>query len=262
MNEHDSAQEWPDVLRLDDEAGPAPFLARAKMEDLIASALDQAGFDMRVSRISANPAARKPGLGMRSLAAAILLACVSVGSASAAVMWFGKREATRVSALVPSGPQVHERAPRATTGLRTRSDAEQAPQLESKPAPKRASSRASEDYLVEGNRLRAERRWARADQAYGRAAREAPNTQTAYVALVASAAVKLEHLQDARGALAHYRAALRQVPAGPLREEIHWGIAEAYRALGERSAEQDALTLFLREHPSSPLVEQARARLD
>jgi TolA-binding protein len=124
------------------------------------------------------------------------------------------------------------------------------------------TSRAPEDWLVEGNRLRAERRWAKADDAYTRAAQHAPNTQTAYVARVASGAVRLEHLGDARGALARYRAAQEQLPHGALAEEILWGIVEAERALGDRAREHAALERFLREFPSSPLAGQARARLE
>ena len=124
------------------------------------------------------------------------------------------------------------------------------------------SSRAPEDWLVEGNRLRAERRWAKADDAYTRAAQHAPNTQTAYVARVASGAVRLEHLGDARGALARYRAAQEQLPRGALAEEILWGIVEAERALGDRAREHAALERFLQEFPSSPLADQARARLE
>jgi tetratricopeptide (TPR) repeat protein len=122
--------------------------------------------------------------------------------------------------------------------------------------------RAPEDWLVEGNRLRADKRWSKADEAYSRAAQRASNKQTTYVARVASAAVRLDHLNDARGALSRYRAALSLLPDGALSEEILWGISEAHRALGDHAAEQAALTRFLQEHPSSPLAGQAKARLD
>jgi tetratricopeptide (TPR) repeat protein len=134
--------------------------------------------------------------------------------------------------------------------------------LRSRAEEPRASTRAPEDWLVEGNRLRAERRWAKADDAYTRAALHAPNTQTAYVARVASGAVRLEHLGDARGALARYRAAQEQLPRGALAEEILWGIVEAERALGDRDREHAALERFLHEFPGSPLADQARSRLD
>ena len=74
--------------------------------------------------------------------------------------------------------------------------------------------------------------------------------------------MRLEHLGDARGALARYRAAQQQLPRGALAEEIQWGIVEAERALGDREPERAALERFLRELPGSPLVDQAKARLD
>jgi len=122
--------------------------------------------------------------------------------------------------------------------------------------------RAPQDWLDEGNRLRAARRWQKAAAAYTRAAEEAPHTQVAYVARVAAAGVRLEHLHDAAGALASYRDALEEQPGGALGEEIDWGIAETLHALGRRDEERRALDRFVREHPRSPLLSQAKARLE
>lgn len=268
--EHRS-REWPGELTLDDEPGPAALIARSKVDDMVFGALDQVGFDeiveQRISGVNRSSFAPKPGLGMRSLAAAAVLAFLSIGSASAAVMWFGRARHDEPSAAKAVAPVVHTRAtepaerpaPRAIEAL-----PEQAVLAaeEPTPTPRKAAPRAPEDWLVEGNRLRAEQRWTKADEAYTRAAQNAPHSQTAYVARVAVAAVRLEHLHDARGALSSYRTALQQTPQGALTEEIHWGIAEAYRALGERAAERKALAVFVREHPSSPLLSQAKARLD
>jgi hypothetical protein len=260
---------WPRELTLDDEAGPAPYITRAKVDALVLGALDQANYvgptAIGPRGAGASPMPHKPGLGARSLAAAVLLACLTVGSASAAVMWYAKRPidtplATQlVAPAAPHAPRPHK-APVVAPVVPAPIVIEAA--RDKHAARSRTEERAPEDWLVEGNRLRAEKRWAKADDAYARAALHAPNTQTAYVARVASAAVRLEHLDDARGALTRYRAALSLLPNGALGEEIQWGIAEAQRALGDRAAERAALTRFLEEHPSSPLAGQAKARLD
>lgn len=259
---------WPRELTLDDEAGPAPYITRAKVDALVLGALDQANYVgptvVGPRGAGASPMPNKPGLGARSLAAAVLLACLTVGSASAAVMWFAKRpvEAPQATQLQqPAAPKV-ARQHKAPVVVREAP----APVVVPEPAHEKPARvhgpRAPEDWLVEGNRLRADKRWSKADDAYARAAKHASNDQTAYVARVASAAVRLDHLNDARGALSRYRAAQSLLPNGALSEEIHWGIAEAHRALGDHAAEQAALTRFLAEHPSSPLAGQTKARLD
>lgn len=259
---------WPRELALDDEAGPAPYITRAKVDALVLGALDQANYVgptvVGPRGAGASPMPHKPGLGARSLAAAVLLACLTVGSASAAVMWYAKRpsEKPQVTQLqVPVAPKVARPHKASVAAPEAPAPVVVPEPTHDKPA-RAHGPRAPEDWLVEGNRLRADKRWSKADDAYSRAAQHASNKQTAYVARVASAAVRLDHLNDARGALSRYRAALSLLPGGALSEEIHWGIAEAYRALGDHAAEQAALTRFLQEHPSSPLASQAKARLD
>jgi len=262
---------WPRELSLDAQAGPAPYVTRAKADALIAGALEEAGYRelpaMMAEARTAEP--RRRGSALSSAAAIALLACIGVGSASAAVMWY-VREQSAPGVPQPIVTQQLE-ARRAVAKPRRASKPVEpvvAPALPIELAPQVLESarsklerRAPEDWLVEGNRLRGERRWAKADEAYAQALRSAPHSQTAYVARVASAAVRLEHLNDPAGALALYRAALREAPSGPLREEVLFGIADAQRALGNGTAEREALERFLREHPSSPLAAQARSRL-
>ena len=81
------------------------------------------------------------------------------------------------------------------------------------------------------------------------------------VAQLASATLHLEHLGDARGALATYRRALAARPGGELGEEARWGVAEATRALGDRAGEAAALAAFLDAHPGSALAPAAQRRL-
>lgn len=120
---------------------------------------------------------------------------------------------------------------------------------------------APEDLLLMANELRARGRWKEAEGLYLRAIRAQPSSLAAYVARVASGSLRLEHLGNARGALLHFEEALRLQPHGVLSEEARHGIAEAWRALGDRAAETRALNEFLARHPDSPLVATARARL-
>ncbi|HEY6879481.1 MAG TPA: hypothetical protein VI299_15750, partial [Polyangiales bacterium] len=208
----------------------------------------------------AHPApARKSWLWM---AAAILMVCVGTGSASAAVLWYVRShvESKPPHAAEMTRPKVVAR--HAEPALERARDAVVAPQptATAAPAKPRPATRA-EDWFREGNRLRAARRWKQADEAYGLAAQHATHEDSAYVAYVASAGVRLEHLGDARGALQRYRAALRASARGALDEEIRMGMADAFRALGDRAREREALEILLRDHPASALAEQARNRL-
>lgn len=122
--------------------------------------------------------------------------------------------------------------------------------------------RPPEDLLALANERRRRREWREADAFYGAVASRFPDTDAAVVAEVASAALHLQHLGDARGALAFYRRALEARPSGPLAEDARWGIAEAYRSLGEPQAEALALREFLERHPRSSLAPAAERRLD
>jgi tetratricopeptide (TPR) repeat protein len=232
------SDEWPDELRLDEGAGPAPYLSPSARDALVKNVLAQA---------------YPPRKRASWVAAAIAVACIGGGSASAAVLWYAQHKQPAVVAPRPAPVVEAARAPVPPTV--------EPAVLEPTVVVPRPPVRAAEDWLREGNRLRAARRWKQADEAYGAAAQKAVNDDAAYVAFVASAGVRLEHLSDARGALARYRAALKASPQGALDEEIRFGIADAYRALGDSAREREALQAFLRDHPQSPLVEQVRARL-
>lgn len=259
-DERTVVRDWPAELSLDGRGGPAPYITRSKGDALIDAVLAQAGYAAPAPVVAPEPA-RRSRWAARSVAAVVLFVCAGMGSASAAVMWYVRERAPveREQPLVV--PQQERAQRRATPKVERPARIELAPEVVESTKP-RAERRAPEDWLVEGNRLRAERRWERADDAYAQALRSAPHGQTAYVARVASAAVRLEHLGDAKGALALYRAALRQTPRGPLREEILMGLADAQRALGNRAEERSALAQFLSEYPDSPLAAQAKSRLE
>jgi tetratricopeptide repeat protein len=118
-----------------------------------------------------------------------------------------------------------------------------------------------EDLLRLANDRRRAKRWGDADEIYRRVMRDHASSGSAYVAMVASASLHLDHLDDAAGARKLFRQALRRQPDGSLVEEARFGLAESERALGDEAAERAALQAFVAAHPDSPLAERARARL-
>ncbi|MBC8133850.1 MAG: tetratricopeptide repeat protein [Deltaproteobacteria bacterium] len=120
---------------------------------------------------------------------------------------------------------------------------------------------APADLLQNANALRAQSRWRDAERVYRQVAALTPGSDDAYAAAVAAASLRLDHLGDAAGALPLYRGVLRSHPTGALAEEVRWGIAEAYHALGHSDLEADALRAFLAAHPQSLLKAAAQARL-
>ena len=117
------------------------------------------------------------------------------------------------------------------------------------------------DLLREANALRGQGAFPAAERLYLRVVREHPRSSTAYVAKVAAASLRLERLNNPRGALSLFRAALRDNPSGSLAQEVRRGIALATRRTGQRDAEQRALRDFLAHHGSTPFAATARTRL-
>src|SRR5262249_7594388 len=91
--------------------------------------------------------------------------------------------------------------------------------------------------------------------------RSFPGSDEAYTASIAAAALRLEHLDDADGALELYQSAFKARRDGPLAEEALFGVAGAYRALGRWKAERHTLELFMRRFPKSSMREQVEQRL-
>ncbi|MCA9675148.1 MAG: hypothetical protein KC464_08950, partial [Myxococcales bacterium] len=121
------------------------------------------------------------------------------------------------------------------------------PEIEVDPEPRRAThdrprhddldDAGVDDLLARANQARGARKWRDADALYARVVAEHGDSASAQVALVASAALHLEHLGDARGAARRYRDALGRRARGGVAEEARYGLAEAYRALGDATAE-------------------------
>jgi tetratricopeptide (TPR) repeat protein len=68
----------------------------------------------------------------------------------------------------------------------------------------------------------------------------------------------LEHLGDPKGALRLYQSALR---ASSLSAEAELGIANSYRALGDRDGEIRTLERLVIAYPNAAFREQVEARL-
>lgn len=123
------------------------------------------------------------------------------------------------------------------------------------------ASAPPEDLFALANRLRRRREWLAAEEVYSAVVARVPGTDAAVVAEIASATLHAEQLHDARGALEGYRRALRARPTGALAEDARWGLAEAFRALGDDRGELRALRDFLERHPDSALAPAAHRRL-
>ncbi len=154
--------------------------------------------------------------------------------------------------------------PRAEPPRRTRQrpsrPADARTQRHAEPAPP-ATPATPEDLMKQANEQRRTRKWQAAEALYQRVVREHPGSSAAYVAAIAAASIRLDHLGDARGALRLYQSALASGVNRVLAEEARWGLAEAHRALGDDAREARALQAFVARHPGSPLIPQARARL-
>ncbi|MBX3245959.1 MAG: hypothetical protein KF901_02115 [Myxococcales bacterium] len=127
------------------------------------------------------------------------------------------------------------------------------------PAPPTMEADSADDLLRRANALRSQRRWAEAERAYVEVTSAHSSTHAAYVARVAAAALRLEHLGDPAGAARLYRAAIAH--GGGLDAEARHGLARAYARLGRRAEEADTLRGLLHRHPSSPFASAARSRL-
>ena len=149
------------------------------------------------------PCRTKPGLGARSsLAAAVLLACLTVGSASAAVMWFANRPVETPQAT----PLQHDpRRQRSCAGARTAVVAPRLlPQSSCRARARQAGPRSwaarSRGLAGRGSTLRA--------TSAGPSRRRVQNVRRGTLPIrrprtwrVCLGAVRLDHLNDARGSL-------------------------------------------------------------
>jgi tetratricopeptide (TPR) repeat protein len=247
-----------DLLRpLDGGSGPAKRLSRQRSGALVQAALDAA-----LRQQSPEPPRRRRRPPVWMMTGAVL---VFTGAAAAAVWRYARPAQPHPEVLKPAVPEPTRTATLEPVPLPS-PKAPPEPFVIEHPPPARPSisvreSSKPEDLLRQANALRAAGRWTEAEGLYARIIRGEPASLAAYVARVASGAVRLEHLGDARGALRQFQDAVRLNPGGMLDPEARHGVAEAHRALGDAAAEAKALGEFLAQHPDSPLSAASRARL-
>jgi len=258
---HEQEERFELLGPLDESVGPARRISRQRSAELIQGAL---------SALAASPAPtprrKHPWKGILVTGTCLAL----VGSAAASYWRWGPRApetaAPQVAAPVEVAPPPAP-APSAPVPPSEAAPAEEAvavapapPVTRAEPAPVVAAE--PEDLLRRANERRAAGQWREAEALYLRVIQGSPGTTSAYVAQVASGGLRLEHLEDARGALRQYQQALRARPRGMLSEEARQGVAESWRALGDTGHEAQALEELLAAHPDSLLAESARRRLN
>lgn len=263
---------------LDDSSGPARRLSHAKASAMVASIVDAALLEVPAVRTEATaPVPRTAAPRRLAPILAVALVAAAVVGAAAAVVTTRYLTPARVREEAPPSPPRNVPAPVVPSepeelviddgtiitdpAPRPRKDRDR-----DKPDPKPEKidlppDAPAEDILALANQRRKERAWKAADELYRRVLKQYPRTDAAIVAEVASATLHLEHLGDAPGALAGYRRALAARPAGALGEEARWGIAEAFRAVGDAKGEAFALRVFLDTHPRSAMAPAAKKRL-
>jgi tetratricopeptide repeat protein len=220
-------------MKLDDQLGPALPLSPEAEEKLISFALDQA-FEKKRRR-------------WLPIAAAAL---VLLGTPAAIAAWMSARKAERIF-LEPPPPVRHVVVPKTM--------AEPPPPVAEEKPKKAKKKREAEDLLAKANTLRRSSKWREAESVYLEVAERFPKSGSAYVALVAAASLRLEHLDDPAGALALLARAAKK--SGPLDAEILWHQSRAHRQRGDAQREFRALERMLKEHPGSPFTEAAEDRL-
>jgi tetratricopeptide (TPR) repeat protein len=259
------------LFSLDDGAGPAPRIGAQHADALVEGALD-AFFAAQIAT-EARPTKRAQRSPMRWMVAAATLLAVT-GSASAAILIQHRRE--RAATLAPADAREarnrREPAPYPPPGAGVEvPPAHAVPtdpveiEVEAAPPPRDFAPRpapvVARDLLAEANRLRGQRRFGDADRAYRLVIRTEPRGREAYVARIASASLKLEHLGDPAGAARLYRQALGAGSSGALAAEAQYGLARSYRRLGQAEAESRALALVVSRYPSSAYASAAQRRL-
>jgi hypothetical protein len=264
---------------LDESSGPARRLSQAKASAMVASIVDAALKDAPARTESTAPVPRTTAPRRLAPILAVALVAAAVVGAAAAVVTTRYFTPARVREEAPPPPPhnvpapvipsdepeelvIHDGTVITEPAPKPRKDRDK-----DKPAPEPREKidlppdAPAEDILQLANQRRKERAWKAADELYRRVLKQYPRSDAAVVAEVASATLHLEHLGDAPGALAGYRRALAARPAGALGEEARWGIAEAFRAVGDAKGEAFALRVFLDTHPRSAMATAAKKRL-
>ncbi len=248
------ARSQPPLPPLDGAPGPAPAAPPSELRGLRDRILERAR------------APRGHRAWTRPLAAALALSALLGGTGFAAVRaWPGLRAAFAPDPTLPSFPTATAPAPAlARTPAPPLTPAltpTPLPALAPAPAPAPGRTRAAIDRLARANELRAQKRWSAAEALYLDVLESKAGVQWSSAAALAAGELRLYQLGRPRAALSLFRRVLALEPSGALAEQARHGIALAYRAQGDRVRERDALDVFVRAHPASPMRERAEARL-
>lgn len=259
-----------ELFPLDGRAGPAPRLPAARADALIAGALDAWQADLPPEAAAPPAVTRRPWLAP----ALVALTLVGAGAVGVGVWLAGEEPAPSTTEQAPAGaaaPEPSHAAVEEAPGPTPEPTAAEEPvavdEVDEEATDagtdegSTSAGRSPSDLLAEANALRGAGAFAEAERTYLRAARVAPRGRTAYVARVAAAALRLERLDDPRGAIALYRQARRGQRGSALDAEILQGMARAHQRLGQSAAEAAALRELVERHPSSPFAGRARSRL-
>jgi TolA-binding protein len=105
------------------------------------------------------------------------------------------------------------------------------------------------------------RDWNCAASLYQTILQQYPGRPESTAVLVSLAKVELRRRNRPTQALNHYRTYRQRAPNGPMAEEALFGIAEAYRRLGNSPMEKETLEIFVEQYPQSSQTRRAHARL-
>lgn len=268
---------------LDEHTGPARRLPQAKANAMIASIVDAAmnerpgdAGDKPGSQVDRTAGVNRTPRRLAPLLAVALVAAAVVGAAAAVVTTRYFSPVRVREEVPPSPPNVPAPAKLPETQVPkpelviTEPTIIDEPEPAQRPRTHKPESKEkidlpvdapADDILALANQRRKEHAWKDADALYRRVLKQYPRSDASIVAEVSSATIHLEHLGDAPGALAGYRRALAARPAGALGEEARWGIAEAFRAVGDTKGEAFALRVFIDTHPHSAMAPVAKKRL-
>jgi tetratricopeptide (TPR) repeat protein len=254
-------------LRLDSNLGPARPLSPADVERIVKQSVER-GLEL----------SKKPRPRVLSLRSLSLAALAIVTSAAAATVVNHVRENASVNAhntrAQQQKPKKQSPSPsRSTPKPRSETTSATSPNLSDivVPAHKAAvqsakSANASSpangsrpvDQLSAANELRRKAQWQAAEESYRNVVACYPLAQEAYVAQLAAAELRLDHLGDPVGALRLYLLIPRNNPLGV---EALFGSSRAYRALGDQASEMAILRSLVDAYPASLQADGARDRL-
>lgn len=222
--------------------------------------------------------ARRGGIPWRAVAVAAAVLLGVVGSAAAAYVWVQRSQAPQAAPAETTPTKAvredaHEQSPPEPAPVEEppppveepppsdakRADAPDAPSPE-RVRPSREEPSA-EDWMRRANRLRNRQHWTQAERAYRRVYEAHPAGLSAYVARVAAASLRLEHLNDPAGARRIWTRARAMRPGGSLDVEILQGIAAASRKLDDPAREAEALRALVEQHAGTRAARRAQQRL-